>query len=751
MKKVLSVVCALALMLCAFPFGIVSAAGTGTEEDPIEIQAIDTIETDGSGNVVYYVYNAPAAGDYTVTITGSMGVDSFGTNMVHPMTGMPMETWAVYGVLNTTATAQMWTMNQIVLPIFDWEAETLSIVIEQAKGTWTTPDTLVIGENTAKNPENDYYYYTWIAEQAGTLTFTMPESNWAYNGYVVDPVTYVPTYFADMDMTSADEAVVNPFSVDVMAGDEVHVQVQTLPDAENWGAVYAGEVVFTVTFDVPTGAQDDPIPVKDGNVVSVGAGETKYFVFTDTPGLTYNFNVSGATGFEVGVEHPYFGMMNNPDVDGTYVGQLMTGNMMSMTPGQASFTITNHTEEAQEYALSIVLPIGTMENPEELVLGETTYVSEDGQPYYYTWTAEDDGTFTFMVNEEQCPAGWEYTIVHGESFESHTSQEGSHFADYSIDVASGDVLSIQVNNYQWAAGEPMVFTTNFTSLPGTQGNPYPVEDGDEVTIGAYETVYFVYTGVPGAIYNLTVTGATGFEAGGVNPMMGFAWFAPDVDGVCETQLETSAMWSMTPGQGVFGIANWTDTEQTYTVSVELPVGTMENPDELVLGETEFVSPDGQNYYYTWTAPSDGTFTFAVNEEACPAGWEYTIVVGEDFVSHTSGEEVPVPSYELAVTAGDVLTVIVNNFDWMPDEVMVFTTSFEGDGEQTLGDMNNDGIIDIADATMVFRAANGRVVLTDEQKAIANVNGDDKVDIADATMLFRYANGRINSFDQPIAE
>ncbi len=61
-----------------------------------------------------------------------------------------------------------------------------------------------------------------------------------------------------------------------------------------------------------------------------------------------------------------------------------------------------------------------------------------------------------------------------------------------------------------------------------------------------------------------------------------------------------------------------------------------------------------------------------------------------------------------------------------------------------GDVNEDGIINIADATMVFRAANGRINLTDKQKAVADVNGDGIANIADATMLFRYANGRIAS-------
>ncbi len=61
-----------------------------------------------------------------------------------------------------------------------------------------------------------------------------------------------------------------------------------------------------------------------------------------------------------------------------------------------------------------------------------------------------------------------------------------------------------------------------------------------------------------------------------------------------------------------------------------------------------------------------------------------------------------------------------------------------------GDLNGDGIANIADATLLFRAANGRITLTPEQKAIADLNGDGVENIADATMLFRYANGRLAS-------
>ncbi len=68
------------------------------------------------------------------------------------------------------------------------------------------------------------------------------------------------------------------------------------------------------------------------------------------------------------------------------------------------------------------------------------------------------------------------------------------------------------------------------------------------------------------------------------------------------------------------------------------------------------------------------------------------------------------------------------------------------GLRKKGDLTGEGTVDIADATTLFRAVNGRIVLTDEQKAVAELTDDDTVDIADATTLFRFVNGRILTLD-----
>lgn len=60
---------------------------------------------------------------------------------------------------------------------------------------------------------------------------------------------------------------------------------------------------------------------------------------------------------------------------------------------------------------------------------------------------------------------------------------------------------------------------------------------------------------------------------------------------------------------------------------------------------------------------------------------------------------------------------------------------------TLGDVNNDGLIDPADASAVLvenaEAADGGGSFTDTQKSAADVNGDGLVDSADASLILAY--------------
>ncbi len=124
----------------------------------------------------------------------------------------------------------------------------------------------------------------------------------------------------------------------------------------------------------------------------------------------------------------------------------------------------------------------------------------------------------------------------------------------------------------------------------------------------------------------------------------------------------------------------------------------------------------------------------------------------DFIYLYDGNDVLVGTYTGAELAGKTVTVqddtvkirLVSD-DSMNDYGFAVTAVVSDRCDEMLaGNLNGDSIVDIADATLVFRAVNGRIMLTAGQQLMADVNGDGAVDIADATMIFRFVNGRIDS-------
>jgi hypothetical protein len=60
----------------------------------------------------------------------------------------------------------------------------------------------------------------------------------------------------------------------------------------------------------------------------------------------------------------------------------------------------------------------------------------------------------------------------------------------------------------------------------------------------------------------------------------------------------------------------------------------------------------------------------------------------------------------------------------------------------LGDVNQDGGINVADAVLTLKSSVGLVQLTDNQKAAADINKDAQVNVADAVMILKIAIGII---------
>ena len=65
----------------------------------------------------------------------------------------------------------------------------------------------------------------------------------------------------------------------------------------------------------------------------------------------------------------------------------------------------------------------------------------------------------------------------------------------------------------------------------------------------------------------------------------------------------------------------------------------------------------------------------------------------------------------------------------------------------IGDVNNDGTVDVLDAALVQKYAAGKADLNKYQLFVADVNDDNNVDVLDAATIQKFAAGKITEFEK----
>ena len=206
--------------------------------------------------------------------------------------------------------------------------------------------------------------------------------------------------------------------------------VESYVDGNLKEGTYASSVVVGVEITEPElGSEENPVFVE--------------FNWTDTGADATVTVPAGATVYYQGY---FFGMILS--INGENMG-VQTSESPRMP---IVFSITNDGEADAEYAIVISYPAGTMDNPEQLVIGENTAVIEAGntQGYFFTYTAEADGTLTITVS---CDAGWTYCINNLTTFvygDIQWSDSDPVVNPAVIEVSAGDEIQIMVNTYDAA-------------------------------------------------------------------------------------------------------------------------------------------------------------------------------------------------------------------------------------------------------------------------------------------------------------
>lgn len=300
-----------------------------------------------------------------------------------------------------------------------------------APGSQNNPAELVIGKNTADVAENSAYYYTWTATEAGKLTLSIDTavcSDWYYTYDVVDTegnCTYGPSHW------SSEDPLVSSETVEVKAGDVVHVLVAT----DSYGA---GSVVLNASFVAggETGEEGGETggegggetggevggETGEGSVTDYPTTDAEPWVYTftiDTTGIL-NVKISDNARYKIfGLEGPgseslYYSAKSwsaGPDADYqlTYVGEYTVmvwcygGSAVGNVDGNISCTVTFTPDEIEveptkeEYIVSDVL-LGLGEN--YLTLDENAITT------IYEFCPDETGVYVFTVNNESALVGY---------------------------------------------------------------------------------------------------------------------------------------------------------------------------------------------------------------------------------------------------------------------------------------------------------------------------------------------------------
>ena len=270
----------------------------GTYENPEVLFRPNYIQVnieEGNDQGYYYKWTSQANGELKLTCPEVEGVeyDVVLTNMnSYAMAWLQDST---DGTVSLAVSAGDEVLIQVVaVPGEDWSIPALQTALTGEfvfpVGTQSNPEILFrpnyIQVNVAEG-NNQGYYYKWTSNAEGALKLTCPEVEGVeYDVILVNMSTYEQAWLQD----STDGTV----SIDVKPGDEIIIQVVTIPDG-NWNYP-ALQTALTGAIAFAAGDQMNPAQLVIGeNTAEIAAGSQGYF-YTWTAEANGNLTVTMPEG-----------------------------------------------------------------------------------------------------------------------------------------------------------------------------------------------------------------------------------------------------------------------------------------------------------------------------------------------------------------------------------------------------------------------------------------------------------------------
>lgn len=414
-------------------------APEGSQENPIVLEELGSYVAEGveSYGAMWYSYVPSEDGTLNVTInndneayigavTAVFGFESVGSLQV---------------IAGRTYYIQIYNETLEAADINFTVAFTAGEIVRD--GSMNIPYELPMGD-VSVSLEWGNVYYMFVADEAGTLTITTTDTNYAWQ---------FPTWNTD----SIYDATL---TIDVVAGDIVYLSVGT----ENW---QADTIDFNVSFEgeaVITGTTYLGYDLWGNQTLTVLVGENvKYVVFT------YN--------------HPKWGPSS-----ATYAYDVVNGAMVlydeegnTLNPMAGYVTLTDGVPtgagyNGTNYSFTAPNVLGTEGNPYPLEADNTCEFNGGNSLVFYTYTAEAAGTLTVNVT---CYDYFFAVVSNG-----MIDPLDSTVTTYTFNLAAGETIVIGVATASYSAGN-VTFTSSFEASSTGEGE----EGGDvaaSIVSGTYE-------------------------------------------------------------------------------------------------------------------------------------------------------------------------------------------------------------------------------------------------------------------------
>ena len=343
-----------------------------------------------------------------------------------------------------------------------------------------------------------------------------------------------------------------------------------------------------ITYNLTAGVkQTITIPAAGSAIVVVNATSSDMILNVNGNRMYYDWQV------EVGK------VSGGPGPSGAFETQLPSGSKYSVTIKN----ISSESEQVLDVTASVP-PVGTMDNPEQLIIGKNTAAVEaNSWGYFYTWTATEDGKLTVAV-DTAASGDWNYCINipgAGRYGDTHAYNDSPVVSSETVTVEAGDTVQIVVGSVSYGAAK-VVLNVSFVagqgqgggtdSTPGSsKDNPIKLSSPwNYIEAGA--TVWFLYDDSADALANgifsqlLNVHSSASYTV-----VYGGQSLPVDTDGYVNSEIASNDY----SGKYLIAITNNSDEKAFFTINVTDKPAYVISGDYVYVGQNDLTLDPSAEY------------------------------------------------------------------------------------------------------------------------------------------------------------